>query len=255
MQQEQEQSAGPGRPFTDAGTPESVWQAWRPGWAEFELTSPPPRAVVVAPHPDDEVLGVGGLLLRLHGLGTELAVVAVTDGDASHPGSPTLSPERLARRRIAEQAAALAELGLGDVPVHRAGLGDGRVAGHEDVLADLVAPLLTPACWVLTTWREDRHPDHEATGRAVALAAGRVGARMIEYPVWTWHWARPRDPRVPWSRARSVALPDSVRQAKRRAVEHYRSQIAPLSDDPADAAVLGPEILARLLRPTETLFV
>jgi LmbE family N-acetylglucosaminyl deacetylase len=251
----QEHPAVPGRPFTDVGTPESDWQAWQPGWAELDLTSPPPRAVVVPPHPDDEVLGVGGLLVRLRELGTELTVVAVTDGDASHPGSPTLAPAELARQRIAEQSAALAELGLGDVPIHRAGLGDGRVSGQENALADLIAPLLTPGAWVLTTWREDRHPDHEATGRAAALAAGRIGARLVEYPVWTWHWAVPEDPRVPWARARSVTLPSGVQEAKRRAVEHYGSQIAPLSEHPADAAVLTPGSLARLLRSTETVLI
>ncbi|WP_236705440.1 PIG-L deacetylase family protein, partial [Frankia sp. ACN1ag] len=144
-----------GRPFTDDGTPEPVWRAWQPGWSELDLTPAPPAVVVVAPHPDDEVLGVGGLLVRLHGLGAAITVVAVTDGDASHPGSPTLAPAELARRRIAEQHAALTALGLAQVPVHRIGLGDGRVAGHEAALADQVEPLLTPGCWVLTTYTGD----------------------------------------------------------------------------------------------------
>ncbi len=243
------------RPFATVGTPESAWRDWQPGWAPFDLTNPPRGVVVVAPHPDDEVLGVGGLLVLLRSLGATISVMAVTDGDASHPGSPTLSAAELARRRVAEQHAALVVLGLGDVEVHRAGLGDGRVAGHEEALAAQVEPLLTPDCWVLTTYRHDRHPDHEATGRAAALAAGRAGSRLIEYPVWTWHWAVPNDPRVPWSRARTVPLPVATRQAKRQAVECYRSQVAPLSDHPADTAVLTPEILARLLRPAETVFV
>ncbi|WP_163552126.1 PIG-L deacetylase family protein [Candidatus Frankia alpina] len=251
----QENTAEAGRPFTADGTPEPVWRAWQPGWAELDLTAVPPRVVVVAPHPDDEVLGVGGLLVGLHALGAAITVVAVTDGDASHPGSPTISPAELARRRIVEQHAALAELGLGQVPVHRIGLGDGRVAGHESELADQVGPLLTPDCWVLATYTGDRHPDHEATGRAAVLAAERAGARLLEYPVWTWHWAVPDDPRVPWGRARRVPLPVPVQEAKRRAVDCYHTQIAPLSDDPADSTVLGAQVLDRLLRPYETIFV
>ncbi|CAJ65058.1 MULTISPECIES: PIG-L deacetylase family protein [Frankia] len=250
-----EDTAEAGRPFTDDGTPESAWRAWQPGWSELDLTPAPPAVVVVAPHPDDEVLGVGGLLVRLHALGAAITVVAVTDGDASHPGSPTLAPAELARRRVAEQHAALAALGLAEVPVHRIGLGDGQVAGHEAALADQVEPLLTPGCWVLTTYTGDRHPDHEATGRAAVLAAGRAGARLLEYPVWTWHWAVPADPRVPWARARTVPLPRPLQEAKRRAVDCYTTQIAALSDDPADSAVLGAPTLARLLRPYETLFV
>lgn len=48
------------------------------------------------PHPDDEVLGFGGALALLAGQGARLRIVADTDGEASHPHSPTLSPARRA---------------------------------------------------------------------------------------------------------------------------------------------------------------
>jgi hypothetical protein len=73
-------------------------------------------------------------------------------------------------------------------------------------------------------------------------------------PVWTWHWAVPDDERVPWTRARRVPLPPAALTAKQEAVAAYRTQVAPLSEDPADAAILPPQVLARLLRPFETVF-
>jgi len=48
----------------------------------------------------------------------------------------------------------------------------------------------------LAPWTSDLHGDHEAVGRAARRAAGRV----LFYPVWMWHWARPGDSRVPWRR-------------------------------------------------------
>ena len=61
---------------------------------------------------------------------------------------------------------------------------------------------------------------------------------------------------MPWQRARALALPEHVRRAKRElAVSRFVTQVAPLSDHPADAAVLPPHVLARLLRDHETLFV
>ncbi|MST31813.1 hypothetical protein GHK86_03595, partial [Acidimicrobiaceae bacterium USS-CC1] len=39
------------------------------------------RVLVVAPHPDDEVLGAGGLLQVLRGRGVAIEVCAVTDGE------------------------------------------------------------------------------------------------------------------------------------------------------------------------------
>lgn len=235
------------------GTPESQWRTWTPRRPSFELAGCR-RLVVVAPHPDDEVLGVGGTMALAVAAGIDVQVVAVTDGGASHPGSPTLSPEELVALRPGESAAALGHLGVVHEPVP-VRLPDGGVAAHEVHLATALEPLLRgPGTWALTTWRHDGHPDHEATGRATATACGRTGARLVEFPVWTWHWAAPGDPRVPWSRAASVALPPEVQEAKRRAVGCFGSQVLPLSEHPADAPVLGPHVLARLLRPTETVF-
>jgi LmbE family N-acetylglucosaminyl deacetylase len=235
------------------GTPESQWQAWSRDWPPFSLAGCR-RLVVVAPHPDDEVLGVGGTMALAVAAGVQVQVVAVTDGGASHPGSPTLSPDELVALRPGESEAALAQLGVVRAPL-RLRLPDGAVAQGEDDLAAALEPVLRgPGTWALTTWRQDGHPDHEATGRATAAACGRTGARLVEFPVWTWHWAGPDDARVPWSRAASVLLPPEVQAAKRRAVDCFATQVRPLSDHPADAPVLPPPVLARLLRPTETVF-
>lgn len=237
------------------GTPESVWSAWAApsSWSELDLTVPPSRVVVVAPHPDDEVLGVGGLLRLLSDRGVAALVVAVTDGEASHPGSPTLAPEQLRDRRADERLDALDRLGVA-AEVQRLGLPDGGVAGDESALATALRGLVRADDWCVATWTGDGHPDHEAVGRAAAAASAATGARLIEVPIWVWHWAVPDDPRVPWDRARQVPLPAEAAAAKQRAVDAYRSQIAPLSDYPADAAILPPPILARLLRPFETVF-
>lgn len=53
------------------------------------------RAVIVAPHPDDEILGCGGVLQLLHAAGRSLLLISITDGTASHPGSSAWPPERL----------------------------------------------------------------------------------------------------------------------------------------------------------------
>ncbi|MDQ1673635.1 MAG: hypothetical protein QOC98_2197 [Frankiaceae bacterium] len=239
-----------------SGTPESVWSAWPApsSWPELDLTDPPSRVVVVAPHPDDEVLGVGGLLRRLTDRGVSALIVAVTDGEASHPGSPTLTPEQLRDRRADERSDALDLLCI-TAEVQRLRLPDGGVADRESELEASLRAVLRSDDWCVATWTGDGHPDHEAVGRAAAAAATAAGARLLEVPIWTWHWAVPDDARVPWDRARQVPLSGEVAAAKRRAVDAYRSQITPLSDDPADAAILPPPILARLLRPFETLLI
>jgi len=239
-----------------AGTPERVWRDWgAPG--RFPAWSPPTggRLVIVAPHPDDEVLGPGGTARRAADAGVPVRIVAVTDGGASHPGSPTLRPDQLAARREAERVEALARLGLGGAEVVRLGLPDGAVAGAEPELTRRLSELLAPGDVCLATWAGDGHPDHEAVGRAAAAASAAAGAECVEFPIWMWHWAVPDDPRVPWNRLRRVELPLRVAAAKHRAVEAFQTQVRALSDDPADAAILPPAVLARLLRPSETVIV
>lgn len=239
-----------------AGTPEAAWQSWPALHAlpALELAGCT-RALLVAPHPDDEVLGGGGLLRLLHKHGVRTEIVAVTDGGASHPDSPTVRPDELTVLRRAESRRALARLGLGAVPVHRLGCADGAVA--ESVVAARVTALLgeaTGSTWCLATWRGDGHPDHEAVGRAAASACAQTGARLLEYPIWTWHWAAPADSRVPWDRARAVPLDAATRAAKVAAVDCFDSQVRPLSPHPADAAVLDEPTLQRLTRGFEVVF-
>ncbi len=245
------------------GTPEHVWQSWRElaGRPKLRMPSPPATAVVVAPHPDDEVLGVGGLISLLARAGTTIHIVAVTDGEASHPRSPTLTPRELAARRISESEQALAILGLKPASIERLRMPDGDVRRAESYGARITAAVMhilartadRGQAWCLAPWTGDGHPDHAAAGAAAITAAGAT-ARVLAYPVWMWHWAEPADPRVPWRQARRVLLPDDVRDAKRAAVAAFATQVNPLSDDPADAAILPPQALARLIRDVEYVF-
>ncbi|MEV4351874.1 PIG-L family deacetylase [Actinoplanes sp. NPDC049596] len=229
------------------GTAEATWLGWAAmtRWPVLPLEPGPRPPLVVAPHPDDEILGVAGLMATLGAV----ELVAVTDGEASHPGSTVYTPERLAAVRREETAEAMARLGLGHSAVHRLAQPDGHI--DEARLADELATRLTAGQWCLATWRGDGHPDHEAVGRAAAEACARTGARLLEYPIWTWHWAEPDDPRVPWDRARRIPLTPEAVAAKQAAIEAFPSQIHPLGPDPADAAILPPHILARFARSFE----
>ncbi|MEU0040568.1 MULTISPECIES: PIG-L family deacetylase [unclassified Streptomyces] len=242
-------------PIQAPGTEERLWREWS-GWAGLpEITLPRSgRVVVVAAHPDDEVLGFGGSLALLAASEAEVTVVVLTDGEGSHPHSRTVTPEELVRLRAAETRAALAELGAAHVQVVRWGVADTEVAKHERRITERLHPLVTGAALVVAPWTGDVHSDHEAAGRAALAAAGDAATPCWLYPVWMWHWARPDDPRVPWHRAARVTLTEPVRARKRAAVARYASQIRPLGPDPEDAAILPPEEIAHHLREREVVF-
>lgn len=246
------------RAIRGEGTTEVEWSRW-PGLAHLpsitlqELIPQRARTVVVAPHPDDEVLSVGGLLALLAASGRPVEMIAVTDGTASHHGSTEWPVERLARTRPWESQRALHCLGLSIKP-ERLGLPDGGLKNLHTELAARLVSLLRPGDVVFTTWRQDGHPDHEAAGEACAKATAIMGVRLVEVPVWGWHWSRPGDALMPWRRAFKLPLNEEAVRRKRMAVEAFTSQLRRDASTGADA-VLRATTVERAARPFEVFFL
>ncbi len=237
------------------GTDESAWHATTmlddlatcdpAAWhARFK------RIWIIAPHPDDEILGLGGSIASLADLHAEVHIVAVTDGEASHGHSSSWTPERLAHDRPIELRRALAALGS-DASVLRLGLPDGRVGGHRDVLLMALADRLDEDDLLLATCSFDGHPDHEACGEVAQMLGTVTGATVVEYPVWMWHWALPTETTIPWARARRLTMTDDALRRKRAAIDEFVSQITP---DGTHEAILPQHVLPRFLRPFEVVF-
>ncbi len=96
------------------------------------------RALVLAPHYDDEVLGCGGLLAQLTGGGARVEVLFLTDGAADPP--PRESGSEYGARRRAEAEAAARVLNLASLS--HLGLPDGRLAFHLDEAAARIGEAL-----------------------------------------------------------------------------------------------------------------
>ena len=201
----------------------SAWLASLPVSASADLMQGASRLLVVSPHPDDEVLGCGGLIQAALAARLPVTVVSVTDGEACYPDQLQWPCERLRRVRRGELQLALARLG-GPVAVTVLALADGGVTQAHDRLQQHLHGLLQPDDLVLAPWEHDGHPDHEACGRAARKAADGCGARLLEYPVWAWHWLWPEAAEAPWSCARRVPMSLQARERKRHAVAAYASQ-------------------------------
>lgn len=228
------------------GTDESAWRAW-PVLRLLPLANVSSWAsvAVVAAHPDDEVLGVGGTLALLAAGVTRLRLIAVTDGEASDPGAG--DPAGLARRRAGERTAALTILGAGDVEVVRLGFPDTGLSLVEDEVASALRETCRGFEVCLAPWDADAHADHEAAGRAARRASGRV----LSYPIWAWHWAVPADHRVPWERGLRVELPPVLAARKRSAIQAFTSQLTGRS---GAGPVLPPGVVGHFTRAWEVLF-
>jgi LmbE family N-acetylglucosaminyl deacetylase len=231
------------------GTAEDTWASW-PELGRLPVADPAAwhSVVVVAAHPDDEVLGVGGTMAMLADSGARLRLIAITDGEASHPGA---DPAVIAQMRINESADALDRLGARDIDVVRLRLPDTGLADREDELSDILSEQCAGFEVCLAPWEGDAHADHEAAGRAARRAARRSGRNVLTYPVWMWHWAEPGDHRVPWNRACQVALSAEIADRKRSAIDAFVSQ---LTDREADLGpVVPPDVVAHFTRRQEVL--
>ncbi len=235
------------------GTDEQLWQQWgRLDDLEPLADQVPRHLVVLAAHPDDETLGAGGLIAHLAAHGTQVDVVVATAGEASHPRSPTTTPVQLAKLRAHEVRAAVHALAP-NARLHLMGLPDGRLADHRARVVQKLSGLLVDEAWLVAPWRGDAHPDHESAGCAARIAA-TARIRLLEYPVWLWHWATPDDVRVPWKRLRRFQLSVDDQRRKVEAMTTHASQLRPLSDQPGDEVLLGPGVIAHFDRDIEVFF-
>jgi LmbE family N-acetylglucosaminyl deacetylase len=218
-------------------------------------------ALVIAPHPDDEALGCGGLIAALAERGADLAVVFVTDGGASHPRSRRWPRPRLAALRAEEASAALAALGASGATRLHLGLPDAGIkrGGHDwqravERTAQLASDFRPDL--VLTPWRRDPHRDHRDSHALTVEVLTRTGIRprLLEYPIWLDELeaedARPR-PGETVARHVDVGL---WRERKRAAVAAHRSQLGLVIDDDPGGFVLSDTTIRRLTAGAEVYF-
>ncbi|MEU1535366.1 PIG-L deacetylase family protein [Streptomyces fagopyri] len=233
------------------GTDEAEWRRARLPDSLPPMALPSGPVVVVAAHPDDEVLGFGGCISALVHTGVAVHTVCLSDGEASHGPSLPSARALLAARRRRELAAALGELGRLPAPVH-VGLPDTALAEYEDQARMAIGEVLQAvgATVCVAPWEGDLHSDHEAAGRAAQRAARDSSVSAWSYPVWMWHWARPNDLRVPWHRTAVVELPEAAAVRKKAAVARFTSQLEPRAGH--IGPVLPPEEMAHHTRTFET---
>lgn len=196
---------------------------------EIELLSsimtgfPPARnALVIAPHPDDEVFGCGGTMSLLRRGGTTVTIIIVTNG--AQNGDNTVG--NLVEIRAEESRSAAKVLGL-DAPIFW-GLPDREVKYGEVLIGRLVEAILeTTADLVFIPSPTEWHPDHQAIAFAGAEAVRRLGGKRQAafYEVG-----------APLPSPNLIHDITSADELKRQAMRCFRSQ---LQEQPYDTRVSG----------------
>ena len=133
------------------------------------------RALVIAPHPDDEVLGCGGVLALLADRGVDTHVAIVTEGRP-----PAYTETHLAQLKKETQAAhaILGTSGLHYLGLPAAALDQVAHAALNHLLASLIAEV-RPAT-VFVPFSGDVHRDHQLVFASALVAVRPAGPA---YPI------------------------------------------------------------------------
>jgi len=218
-------------------TPEGEWLSRLCDLRPWTLPLVP--TLIVAPHPDDETLGAGGMIAKLRLQNVPVTVAAASDGENAYAAA-----QGLGKVRELEQNEALARLGVDHRSVHRFRLPDRELTAWEGALEKSLSAVVSSTMHIVAPWPRDFHPDHEACGRAAESVARRYGLKLTFYLFWTWHRGVPS--MLDGLSLVSLHLTEEERRIKLFALEAHQSQF----ERPDGAPILSPE----LLRPAEREF-
>lgn len=146
------------------------------------------KLMVVMAHPDDETLGVGGVLAKYAAEGVEVSVITATRGEVGWPGPPEdyPGPDALGKIREAELGAAAEVLGVNYVSL--LDYYDGKLdqADPDRAVARVTAALRNKRPDVVLTFDPFGvygHPDHIAISQITTAAVARAASAVYTDPM------------------------------------------------------------------------
>jgi LmbE family N-acetylglucosaminyl deacetylase len=208
-------------------------------------------SLVLAPHPDDETLGCGATIMRKRRAGRDVRIVIVTDGGQSSV-SKVISEGELVAIRRRETIEAVRVLGVGEESLEFWSFRELQLEEERSFLEERLRAVIASfePEEILIPAISDRHPDHHALNTAVrsVLDSSEIASAVYEYPIWTWPrfpwihrppnlvsalWHFVSDPIAGLLREPSLLVrTDGLLEAKRRAIDVYRSQTTNLTGEP-----------------------
>lgn len=187
--------------------------------------------LILAPHPDDEIVGCGYAIERARTAGSAVHVLFLTTGlpaaDAMWPWMRHRHPDRVGRRR--REAGRVAEL----AGIHVAGFGEAASRALRQHFTETRATVLATVeelaadmLWVPAF--EGGHQDHDVANAIAATLGGSV--EIWEYAAYNLAGGRVRSNRFPEPSGEETMLvpTEAERTAKRDLLLAYASEAANL---------------------------
>lgn len=182
------------------------------------------KMLIVAPHPDDEVIGCGGLIARLVAKGNPPQIIVMTGGEGSH-GKDCTNTAAIVNARRGLTRDALAILGVPTDNIHELDFKDGGISETSpevEKLKELIASF-KPDSVLVPHWGEG-WTDHINTAKLVKKLVSN-STTVWEYCVWMWYYNVWRG--LDWANAAKLRLTSREYELKLKAVDAYITPLAP----------------------------
>jgi LmbE family N-acetylglucosaminyl deacetylase len=153
--------------------------------------------LILAPHPDDEIFGIGGIILQILKKGNKVNLVYLTDGEGSGvwPDKEEIKIQRIALseqvcKKLDLDSSTITRLHLSDGAVPYPGQ-DGFVEAVNSIrqLIETLKPGAVFATHTLDYWPYDHVACAHIARKAVSQSAHKT--QLWYYWVWAWYNIRP----------------------------------------------------------------
>ena len=186
----------------------------------------PKRLLIVAPHPDDEVIGCGGLISRLVAEGQTPHIVILTGGEGSHIGCCYTPASEIVKARRELTRKSLSILGVPSEFVHELDFMDGSVSSNDsrqiERLKTIVADVKPDVVFV-PHWGEGWN-DHIVVKDIIRPMLPST-SELWEYCVWMWYYNIWRG--LDWDNAAVLRMTHEEHNLKLQAMQAYIAPVAP----------------------------
>ena len=187
---------------------------------------PEGKVVIIAPHPDDEVIGCGALIAELTETGNPPHVIILSGGEASLPPDSRLTKDEIKAERRALTTKALGRLGLSPEYVHQLDFIDGKISEHSDSLKDSLRKLINEIApdVLLVPHQGEGWTDHTCVKNMIK-GMTPDSCSIWEYCVWMWYYNVWQG--LDWKNAACIRMTPRQYQKKQTALDDYILPLAP----------------------------
>lgn len=211
--------------------------------------------LLLSPHPDDEIFGLGGIILQTLQQGGKVHIAYLTDGEGSGVWP---DKEEIGRNRITLSEKVCDTLGLRPEDITRLHMADGAVphpgqTGFPEAVKQIkgLIETLKPDA-VFATHTLDYWPfDHVACAHIAREAVNQAEhkTQLWYYWVWAWHKVRPWQMlKIKFRKLQKIDIRDQMAE-KKALMDIYLNAVTP--DGKPWAGVLPKPLLGAFNYPVE----